>query len=114
MMPPELEKIAESEARKYCDGLGYVSWHDTMDTYLAAFTKAYEILSERDEFQLKQIIQLLDEKKRLRDALKTLLDQPFSGSWDAQASYIQEILGKEKCICGEINARHCPVHNEGK
>lgn len=22
--------------------------------------------------------------------------------------------GKTGCICGEINARHCPVHNEGK
>lgn len=28
------------------------------------------------------------------------------------ADLLAKIEGRDECICGEINARHCPVHNE--
>lgn len=35
---------------------------------------------------------LHDEIKRLRKALTTIIGQPFKGSWDAQAVFIQNVL----------------------
>ena len=32
--------------------------------------------------------------KKLRDALKKVLNQPFNGSWDVQAVFVQQVLNE--------------------
>ena len=35
-----------------------------------------------------------DENKQLKKALRTIMSQPFDGSWDAQAVFICQTLAK--------------------
>lgn len=43
------------------------------------------------------------------EALKTALAQPISQeAWETWLAQDDD----SDCICGEINARHCPVHND--
>lgn len=80
-----LEKIATLKRER--DNL--VSGPDGLNSHKSRVAMYLRMIELRDE-DLKR------EKKRTRfaiDALRTVLSQPFKGSWDRQAAFVSRALG---------------------
>lgn len=113
------DRAAELYADDYdkCGGAQYVAFKAGADWSREELGLRCETLKD----EVNELIKMKSElKAKLEIAKEVILEVLYSDeltigqSNDLLTEALAQLNRPDECICGEINARHCPIHNEGK
>jgi hypothetical protein len=87
----ELRRICDAAKFTFCTECGF-----DIKNYRHSLGCSKPERTFQNTFAPNQVRKLLDVIELQREALTTVLHQPFNGSWDAQAIFVQQALAKSE------------------
>jgi hypothetical protein len=110
-LTPEIREKMERLAEEHFDNHPFN--RDQKLSFIQGFTAAHQLMSWREDFLHAYYNPKDTSFKQMIETFITLSESEKEKLIDLAKAF-KALGSKGECLCSEINARNCPVHNESE